>query len=114
MTEQALREYESLAEFAPGWISAPGETVADLLEERGWSQADFATRTGFSQKHAHLLLQGKVPISEGTALKLEQVLGGSARFWMNLETQYWEQLLRREVLSIEDNVSLKSGLLSRK
>lgn len=113
MTEQALRGYESLAEFAPDWISAPGETVADLLEERGWSQADFATRTGFTQKHVHLLLQGKVPISEGIALKLEQVLGGSARFWMKLETQYREQFLRREVLSIEANVSLKSRLLSR-
>lgn len=90
MTEQALREYESLAEFAPDWISAPGETVADLLEERGWSQADFATRTGFTKKHVHLLLRGKVQISEGVALKLEQMLGSSSRFWMKLETQYWE------------------------
>lgn len=99
MTKQILRGYESLAEFAPDWISAPGETVADLLEERGWSQADFATRTGFTKKHVHLLLQGKAAISEDTALRLERVLGSSARFWMSLETQYREQLLRREAIA---------------
>lgn len=112
MTEQALREYESLAEFAPDWISAPGETVADLLEERGWSQADFATRTGFTKKHVYLLLQGKAVISEDTALRLERVLSSSARFWMSLETQYREQLLHRDVYSIEDSLSLKSRLLT--
>ena len=100
MTEQTLRVYESLADFAPDWISAPGETIADLLEERGWSQADFATRTGFTKKHVHLLLQGKASISEDTALRLERVLGSSARFWMNLETQYREQLLRRESIAL--------------
>lgn len=99
MTEQTLRGYESLADFAPDWSSAPGETITDLLEERGWSQADFATRTGFTPKHVHLLLQGKAVISEGTALRLERVLGSSARFWMSLETQYREQLLRREAIA---------------
>ena len=99
MTDQTLRGYESLAEFAPDWISTPGETIADLLAERGWSQADLATRTGFTKKHVHLLLQGKAPISEDTALKLERVFGSSAHFWMNLETQYREQLLRREAIT---------------
>jgi HTH-type transcriptional regulator / antitoxin HigA len=108
MTERTLRGYESLADFAPEWIATPGDTIADLLEERDWSQADLATRTGFTKKHVHLLLQGKAPVSEDTALKLERVLGSSARFWMNLETQYREQLLRREIRSIEDGTSLKS------
>ena len=99
MTEQTLHGYETLADFAPDWISAPGETIADLLEERGWSQTDFATRTGFTTKHVHLLLQGKATISEDAALRLERVLGSSARFWLSLETQYREQLLRREAIA---------------
>ena len=45
MTEAALRTYESLAEFAPDWVAIPGESINDLLEERGWTQADLATRT---------------------------------------------------------------------
>ncbi len=100
MTEQTLRGYESLAEFAPDWLSTPGDTIADLLEERGWSQADLATRSGFTKKHVHLLLQGKAALSEDTALRLERVLGSSARFWINLETQYREQLLRRESIAL--------------
>lgn len=108
MTEQALRGYESLAEFAPDWLCTPGDTIADLLKERGWSQADFAARADFTKQHVEFLLQGKALISELTALKLEQVLGSSARFWMNLEAQYREQLACREEISIEDNVSLKS------
>lgn len=69
MTEAALRTYESLAEFAPDWVAIPGESINDLLEERGWTQADLATRTGFTTKHVNLLLKGKAPISEETALR---------------------------------------------
>jgi len=80
--------------FSPDWISAPGETIADLLEERGWSQSDLARRTGYSPKHVNLLVKGKAPITEETALKLERVLGSTARFWLTREAQYREELVR--------------------
>jgi len=98
MIKAALRTYESLAEFAPDWVAVPGESIGDLLEERGWTQADFATRTGFTTKHVNLLLKGKAPISEETALKLERVLGSTAHFWLNLEAQYREHLARQEAV----------------
>jgi addiction module HigA family antidote len=96
MTEAVLRTYESLAEFAPDWVAIPGESINDLLQERGWTQADLATRTGFTTKHVNLLLKGKAPISEETALRLERVLGSTARFWLNLEAQYREHVARQE------------------
>lgn len=95
MTDAVLRAYESLADFAPDWVSVPGETITDLLEERGWTQVDLAKRTGFTTKHVNLLLKGNAPISEETALKLERVLGSTARFWLNLEAQYREHLARQ-------------------
>lgn len=98
MTETVLRTYETLADFAPDWVAVPGESVNDLLEERGWTQADFATRTGFTTKHVNLLLKGKAPITEETALKLERVLGSTARFWLNLEAQYREHLARQQAV----------------
>lgn len=98
MTEIALRTYETLADFAPDWVAVPGESIGDLLEERGWTQADLATRTGFTRKHVNLLLGGKAPITEDTALKLERVLGSTARFWLNLEAQYREHLARQEAV----------------
>lgn len=63
MTDAVLRTYETLA-TAPDWVAVPGESINDLLEERGWTQADFATRTGFTTKHVNLLLKGKAPITE--------------------------------------------------
>lgn len=83
------------ATFTPDWISAPGETIADLLEERGWTQTELAKRTGFTKKHINLLIKGSAPIYEDTALKLERVLGSNARFWLAREAQYRETLARR-------------------
>jgi len=92
---KALNTYESLAAFAPDWLAAPGETIAELLEERGWSQATFAARTGFTAKHINQLLKGEASITQQTALILETVLGSTARYWLSLEAQYQEQLARR-------------------
>ncbi len=88
MTEQA-------AAFQPDWISPPGDTIADLLEEKGWTQAEFAQRCGYTTKHVSLLINGKASITEDTALKLERVLGSSARFWLVREAQYRETIARR-------------------
>lgn len=81
MTEQAQA-------FAPDWVSPPGETVEDLLEERSWSQAELAERTGLTRKHINDLVKGRVPITGDTASRLDKVLGGSAQFWLTREAQY--------------------------
>lgn len=87
---------EILQTFAPDWISPPGDTIADLIEEREWSQVDLARRLGFTTKHVSLLINGKAPITEETALKLESVLGGSAGFWLSREAQYRAKLAQQE------------------
>ena len=43
--------HETLADFAPDWVVTPGDTIADLLEERDWTQAEFAQRLGCTTKH---------------------------------------------------------------
>jgi plasmid maintenance system antidote protein VapI len=57
-------------------VSAPGDTIADLLDERNWSQAEFPSRLGYTSKHVSLLINGKASITEETAVKLERDLGG--------------------------------------
>jgi HTH-type transcriptional regulator / antitoxin HigA len=96
MTKYKSKSYESVAEFSPEWIICPGESIDDILIERGWTQAEFSVRTGYTKKHISLLLNGKAPITEETAIKLERVLGSTARFWLNLEAQYREQLAKKE------------------
>src|SRR6266581_1053346 len=76
--------------FNPDWVSPPGDTIADILEERSYSQLEFAQRMGFTPKHANELLRSRAPISPETARKLELVLGATAEFWIARETQYRE------------------------
>ena len=87
---------DATALFEPKWLSVPGETMLDLLEEQGWSQTEFAERAGYTTKHVSQLIKGKAPISEDTAFRLERVLGGSAAFWLAREAKYREALARQE------------------
>ncbi len=87
---------EPTTTFQPDWISPPGDTIFDLLEEKGWSQAELAQRTGYSKKHINQLINGNATIAEETAIILERVLGSNARFWLNREVQYREALAREE------------------
>ncbi|MDE0509905.1 MAG: ImmA/IrrE family metallo-endopeptidase [Gammaproteobacteria bacterium] len=74
--------------FDPDWISPPGDTIADLLEERNWTQAELASRLGASRKFVSQLVSGKVPLSESVAIRLARVLGSTVRFWLNREAGY--------------------------
>lgn len=77
-------------------VSIPGETIIDILTERGWTAAQFAERMGYTPKHVNELLHGRASITADTALRLESVLGSTAQFWLNREVQYREALARRE------------------
>ena len=72
----------------------------DLLQERGWSQTEFAERSGYTPKHASLLIHGKASISQDTAFRLEKVLGGTAGFWLSREARYREALARGQERAI--------------
>jgi HTH-type transcriptional regulator / antitoxin HigA len=87
--------YDSLSDFAPDWLVTPGDTISELLEERGWTKAELALRTGFTPKHINQLLKGEASITQETAIKLEKVLGSTVRFWLGLEAQYREQLAKK-------------------
>ena len=80
--------------FAPDYISHPGETLEDVLDERSMKQSELAERTGLSRKTVNEIIQGKAPITPETALHLERVLSIPARFWNVREQQYQEARAR--------------------
>lgn len=82
------------SDFHPNWVSAPGDTMADILEERNVSQLEFAQRIGLTLEQAEELLKGHARITIELARQLEVVLGGSAAFWVNRESQYRDDLAR--------------------
>ncbi len=55
---------EKQEEFCPNWASPPGDTIADLIQERSWTQVQLAKRLGISKKHVNRLINGKVALTE--------------------------------------------------
>jgi len=78
--------------YAPDYVSPPGETLQEILEERGMSQAELAERTGRPKKTINEIINAKAAITPETALQFERVLGVSASFWNNRERRYREAL----------------------
>lgn len=76
--------------FKPNWVSAPGDTIADILKERNLSMADFCQRAGFESNAAKDLIIGRAAITIAIARKLEDTLGPSVQFWMSRDFQYRE------------------------
>jgi len=85
---------------------SPGETIADILAERGWTAVHFAKLMVYTPKHVNGLLHGRASITVDTAIRLEAVLGSTAQFWLARESQYREAVVRRamqqRVLTVVD------------
>lgn len=81
--------------FHPSYISPPGETIADLLDEREMTQTELAKRLGVTLKHVNQVVNGGASISADLALGLEKVFGAPAHFWLNRESLYQADIARR-------------------
>jgi HTH-type transcriptional regulator/antitoxin HigA len=81
--------------YRPDTVSPPGETLAEMLEERGVSQAQAAKALGLARKTVHEIIHGKAPITAETALRLERVLRVPAEFWCQREASYRLGLARK-------------------
>jgi HTH-type transcriptional regulator/antitoxin HigA len=90
MTE--LHQPISADPFSPDWVSPPGDTILDFLEERDWTQQQLADRLVYSLKHVNQLIKAKVPLTEDAAIRLQNVLGASVGFWLTREAQYRERM----------------------
>lgn len=81
----------------------PGETIFDLLEERGMSQKELALRTGVSEAFLSDVINGKKNVSSGLAAGLEYAFGVPSSFWLNLQANYDAELLAlKEEESIDE------------
>lgn len=80
-------------------IIHPGETLAEVIEDRKMSQRELAVRTGMTEKHISTVIHGQKGISAAFARKLEYALGIETSFWMNLQANYDRELLEFEELN---------------
>lgn len=66
----------------------PGTVLADELAELGMSPAELARELHVPSNRIYQLIAGKRAMTADTALRLQQWLGVSADFWMNLQKRF--------------------------
>lgn len=75
-----------LAEVFPA-----GEFLADELEARGWTQAEFAAILDRPAQFVSEIISGKKEITRESAAQIGAALGTSAEMWLSLQDKYFLQ-----------------------
>ena len=74
--------------LTPAEAFPPGEYLRDELEERGWTEKEFAEILGRPVQAVSEIMNGRKQIVPETALALAEALGTSAELWVNLQTAF--------------------------
>ena len=80
-------DYKDIMAFHPGYY------VAEIVEDLGITQNEFATRLGTTGKTLSKLINGQINLSNDLAKKLSSMLGSSVEFWLNLQVAFEEKLI---------------------
>ena len=99
MTANDLHQLTELAETIEWETETPGEFLAEYIDGKGWSRADFARST---VNPVYGLVNNKVPINEETSLLLALAFGTTAELWLNTQRHYD---LRRAYRAKRDKLS---------
>ena len=83
----------------------PGSILRAELKERGISHNKFAKEIGMQTTHLSELINGKRPISEAVAEKLEKALGIPSLDWMNLQIQYNHDKIKIRERDVNGNIA---------
>ncbi len=75
-------------DFSPDWISPPGDTIIELLDEFGLSIEQLNKQIGLTAKKGQQLLDGELSICQVIAVKLESTLHVPSKFWLARDYQY--------------------------
>lgn len=89
-------------QYKPDRVSPPGETLAEILEERQMTQTQFADRTGRSAKFVNEIIKGKASITPTVAIEFQRVLGIPSSFWHNRQRHYEAFLAKERELKVLD------------
>lgn len=86
--------------WSPDWATHPGEHLAEYIEARGWSQAEFARLTDLTPKLVSEIVNGKNPVTPETAIKLERVLGLRDYIWLGLQRDWDLHQARQKAMAV--------------
>lgn len=86
-----------MTEKRPTYPIHPGTILADELAELHMTAADAARELHVPANRIYQLIAGKRAMTADTALRLEQWLGVSAGFWLNLQKSYELDLAAEQI-----------------
>lgn len=66
----------------------PGKLIDANLEELGLSVAETAKAIKVTRQQLYNVIRGKSAISPDMAIRLEKAFGGSADFWLTMQTAF--------------------------
>ena len=89
-----------------------GEFLADELDERGWTQAEFAEILGRPAQFVSEIISGKKEITRDSAAQIGAALGTTAEMWLNLQDAFhlWRQSQDKQTRERLDDVRLRARL----
>ena len=74
------------------YIIHPGETLCELLEDRGISESQLASQIGFSTECISDVIHGRAGISVNLANALGTAFSVSSQYWLNMQNNYSREL----------------------
>lgn len=89
-----------------------GEQLLEELDQRGWTQADFAEILGRPAQVISEIIAGKKEITRESAAQIGAALGTSPELWLNLQDQYhlWKQAQDLTTQKQLEDVKLRARL----
>jgi antitoxin HigA-1 len=81
----------------------PGAVLRHDLEALGLTQEAFAEHIGVSRQTVSAIISGRSRLTVEIACRISKAIGGSAQFWMNLQTAHdvWQAERTPAVKSIK-------------
>lgn len=89
-------------EYNENYAFHPGYYIAEIIEDMGISQDEFATRMGTTGKTLSKLINGQCNLSGDLAQKIATMLGSSVEVWLNLQKAYHEKIIEIERKKVID------------
>ena len=78
----------------------PGEHLAEYIDARGWSQAEFSRLADLTPKLVSEIVNAKNPVTPETAIKLERVLGLKDYIWLGLQRDWDLHQARQKTMEV--------------
>ena len=80
----------------------PGYYIAEIIEDMGIGQSEFADRVGISFETLNNIVDGRSDISNDIAKKLSIMLGMSSEIWLNLQNNCNQKVIEIQKVQTTD------------